>query len=65
MPTFRPESYLLDSRALQLIAGRIGKGFRTSEPAFFRPILQALSDLGGSAKRSDVFNVLEHPETRA
>jgi restriction system protein len=44
----------------RLIAGRISKGLRTPEPAFFRPILQALSDLGGSAKRSDVFNVLEH-----
>ncbi len=43
----------------RLIAGRISKGLRTPEPAFFRPILQALSDLGGSAKRSDVFNVLE------
>jgi restriction system protein len=44
----------------RLIAGRIRKGLRTPEPAFFRPILQALSDLGGSAKRSDVFIVLEH-----
>jgi len=43
----------------RLIAGRIRKGLRTPEPAFFRPILQALSDLGGSAKRSDVFIVLE------
>ncbi len=43
----------------RLIAGRIRKGLRTSEPAFFRPILQALSDLGGAAKRSDVFTVLE------
>jgi restriction system protein len=42
----------------RLIAGRIRKGLRTPEPAFFRPILQALSDLGGSAKRSDVFTVL-------
>jgi restriction system protein len=43
----------------RLIAGRIRKGLRTPEAAFFRPILQALSDLGGSAKRSDIFNVLE------
>ena len=43
----------------RLIAGRIRKGLRTPETAFFRPILQALSDLGGSAKRSDIFNVLE------
>ena len=43
----------------RLIAGRIRKGLRTPEPAFFRPNLQALSDLGGSAKRSEVFNVLE------
>ncbi len=43
----------------RLIAGRIRKGLRTPEPAFIRPILQALSDLGGAAKRSDVFTVLE------
>ncbi len=43
----------------RLIAGRISKGLRTPEPAFFRPILQALSDLGGSAKRIDVFSLLE------
>jgi restriction system protein len=43
----------------RLIAGRIRKGLRTPEPAFFRPILQALSDLGGSAKRSEVFTELE------
>jgi len=43
----------------RLIARRISKGLRTPEPVFFRPILQALSDLGGSAKRSDVFNILE------
>jgi len=43
----------------RLIAGRISKGLRTPELAFFRPILQALSDLGGSAKRSDVFTLLE------
>ncbi len=43
----------------RLIAGRIRKGLRTPEPVFFRPILQALSDLGGSAKRSDVFSLLE------
>ena len=49
----------LPSPTGRLIAGRIRKGLRTPESAFFRPILQALSDLGGSAKRSDVFNVLE------
>ena len=43
----------------RLIAGRISKGLRTPESAFFRPILQALSDLGGAAKRSDVFTLLE------
>ncbi len=43
----------------RLIAGRIRKGLRTPEAAFFRPILQALSDLGGAAKRCDVFDVLE------
>jgi restriction system protein len=44
----------------RLIAGRIRKGLRTPEPAFYRPILQALCDLGGSAKRSDIFNELEY-----
>src|SRR5260370_34240087 len=44
----------------RLIAGRIRKGLRTPEPAFFYPILQALSDLGGSAKRSAIFQLLEH-----
>jgi hypothetical protein len=43
----------------RLIAGRIRKGLRTPESAFFCPILQALSDLGGSAKRSEVFLILE------
>jgi hypothetical protein len=43
----------------RLIAGRIRKGLRTPESAFYCPILQALSDLGGSAKRSEVFLILE------
>lgn len=43
----------------RLIPGRIRKGLRTPESAFFQPILQALSDLGGAAKRSEVFTVLE------
>jgi restriction system protein len=43
----------------RLIAGRIRKGLRTPESAFYCPILQALIDLGGSAKRSDVFLILE------
>src|SRR5258706_7719254 len=43
----------------RLIPGRISKGLRTPESTFFQPILQALSDLGGAAKRSDVFSVLE------
>lgn len=43
----------------RLIAGRIRKGLRTPESAFFCPILQALNDLGGSAKRSEVFLILE------
>jgi restriction system protein len=43
----------------RLIAGRIRKGLRTSESAFYCPILQALSALGGSAKRSEVFLILE------
>ncbi len=49
----------LPPAAGRLIARRIRKGLRTPEAAFFRPILQALSDLGGAAKRCDVFDVLE------
>jgi restriction system protein len=56
----RPDVHQTFPRPMgRLIAGRIRKGLRTPEAAFFRPILQALSDLGGAAKRSDVFNVLE------
>ncbi len=43
----------------RLIAGRIRKGLRTPESAFYCPILQALSDLGGSAIRREVFLILE------
>jgi restriction system protein len=54
---------IIQQEALQpvgrLIAGRIRKGLRTPESAFFCPILQALNDLGGSAKRSEVFLILE------
>ncbi|MDQ2907180.1 MAG: winged helix-turn-helix domain-containing protein [Chloroflexota bacterium] len=42
----------------RLIVGRIRKGLRTPEPAFFLPILQALVDLGGSAKRQEVYDLL-------
>ena len=63
-PVFAKPRPVVHQETLQpvgrLIAGRIRKGLRTPEPAFFCPILQALSDLGGSAKRSDVFNLLEH-----
>src|SRR5260370_16748519 len=48
----------------RLIAGRIREGLRTPEPAFFCPILQALSELGGSAKRSAIFQLLEHSIAR-
>ena len=54
---------LVEQESLQpvgrLIAGRIRKGLRTPESAFYSPILQALSDVGGSAKRSEVFLILE------
>ena len=54
---------LVQQEALQpvgrLITGRIRKGLRTPESAFYYPILQVLSDLGGSAKRSEVFLILE------
>lgn len=42
----------------RLIVGRIQKGLRTPEPAFFLPILQALVDLGGAAKRQEVFDLV-------
>jgi restriction system protein len=42
----------------RLIVGRIRKGLRTPEPAFFPPILQALVELGGAAKRQEVFDIV-------
>lgn len=36
--------------------GRLRRGLRTSEAAFYLPILQALDELGGSAKMQSVLN---------
>ena len=43
----------------QRVAGKMRKELHIPSPAFYRPILQALSDLGGSAKRKDVLGALE------
>lgn len=46
-------------RIEQGLLGRLPRGLRTPEEAFYRPILQALNDFGGSAKTSDVLAKLE------
>lgn len=60
IPASRPQTIdhnKLPSTPGRLIAGRIRKGLRTQEAAFFRPILQVLNDLGGSAKRGTVLEL--------
>jgi restriction system protein len=42
--------------AEQRTLSRLQRGLRTSEVAFYRPILQALSDMDGSGKMSDVLD---------
>ncbi len=39
--------------------GRLPRGLRTPEKAFYQPILKILNELGGSAKASDVLERLE------
>ena len=36
--------------------GRLKRGLRTREEAYFKPILQALTELGGSAKMRDILD---------
>jgi hypothetical protein len=38
---------------------RLGRGLRTPQEAFFRPILEALVARGGSARKSDIVSDLE------
>jgi len=44
----------------QEISGRLSKGLRTPEQEFWRPILEALVELGGSAPMSQVLDRVEH-----
>jgi hypothetical protein len=39
--------------------GRVARGAKTSEPAFYRPILQILVDRGGAARMSEVLAEIE------
>jgi hypothetical protein len=39
--------------------GRVARGAKTSEPAFYRPILQVLVDRSGSARMSEVLDEIE------
>ena len=41
------------ARAERRNLGRLGRGLRTREEAYFKPILQTLVELGGSAKMGD------------
>jgi restriction system protein len=43
----------------QVLSARLKKGQRTREEAFYKPILQALVDLGGSAKLNEVSPLVE------
>lgn len=57
------ESYLIASNKLSLptdgtATRRIRRGLRTREAAFFCPILQALVNLGGSAKKGHVLSLV-------
>lgn len=44
--------------------GRLRRGLRTNERTFYRPILQALSELGGSAKMRNVIDRVEELMTK-
>ncbi len=46
-------------RATRRDLGRLGRGLRTREEAFFGPILAATSEMGGRAKMSDVLAAVE------
>ena len=45
--------------AMRANLGRLQRGIRTAEDAFYQPILRALNDLGGSAKMGDVLTSVE------
>lgn len=47
------------TRAKRRNLGRLETGLRTPETAYYRPILQALHDLGGSARTKDVLEKVE------
>lgn len=46
------------------LAERLARGLRTSEEAFRRPLLEALVELGGSARMADVLDLV-HEKMRA
>jgi hypothetical protein len=48
-----------EEHASQRNLGRLKKGRKTPETAYFRPILQALVDLGGSANLNEVLDQVE------
>ena len=45
-----------ETRAERRNLGKLRKGMRTPEAAFYKPILQALEEMGGSAKTADVLD---------
>lgn len=45
-----------ETRAERQNLGKLRKGLRTPESAYYRPILQVLEQMGGSGKVSDVLN---------
>src|SRR5437660_3511538 len=50
---------MLPSSAKRRNHGRLQRGLRTPEAAYYQPILKALSELGGSAKVSEVLEKVE------
>jgi len=45
-----------ETRAERRNLGKLRKGMRTPEAAFYKPILQALEEMGGSGKTADVLD---------
>ncbi len=56
-PKSRQEKQITRARRRNL--GRLETGLRTQQTAFRRPILQALQDLGGSARTNEVLKKVE------
>ncbi len=45
-----------ETRAARRNLGKLRKGVRTPESAYYRPILQALAEMGGAGKVADVLD---------